>query len=372
VRIPSTKLPTTRRGYSDYDEPFTHHPARSHARLAPVNMPPASQTKPRRVLVLFNPRAGRAKARDLPDELVERLTRTGLLGEAVSDLAHACGEANRLHAAGELRAIVAAGGDGTIAEIVNRTDPGVPITTLPLGTENLLARHFGITNDVDAVAEMIVRRESVQLDVGRARTAAGERLFLLMASAGLDAEIVRRLHDARRGNISHWTYISPILAAAAHYEYPIVRISSPAESDDATDGMNFKAAASASQARWVVAFNLPCYAGMLPFLPDRAAKRTTPGQPSAGADGQLDLCRFDHGSFWHTLYYYVWLLLRRADRIATRHVEQLTHFRLEAANTNEQVPLQIDGDPAGYLPAEIDIIPGRLNLLIPASASNQQ
>lgn len=340
-------------------------------------MPHASQSTPRRVLVLFNPRAGRAKARDLPDELVVRLTRTGLLAEAVSDLAHACGEANRLHAAGELRAIVAAGGDGTIAEIVNRTDRGVPITTLPLGTENLLARHFGITSDVDAVADMIVRRASIQLDVGRAKTAAGERLFLLMASAGLDAEIVRRLHDARRGNISHWTYIWPILAAAATYEYPTVRITGlesaaelPAE---VTSGIENSPAVSSVDrlARWVVAFNLPCYAGMLPFLPDRAAKQTIPGQPSPGADGQLDLCRFDHGSFWHTLYYYVWLLLRRADRIATRHVEPLACFRLEAANASERVPLQIDGDPAGYLPVEIDVIPKRLRLLIPASTSKK-
>jgi diacylglycerol kinase family enzyme len=330
------------------------------------------------VLVLFNPRAGRAKARDVPDELVARLKRTGLAAEAVSDLARACGEANRWHAAGELRAIVAAGGDGTIAEIVNRTEPGVPITTIPLGTENLLARHFGITNDVDAVADLIVRRASVQLDVGRAKTATGERLFLLMASAGLDAEIVRRLHDARRGNISHWTYIWPILAAAATYEYPTVRITgieSPTALSAAEIGPGEGSTAASSiadrLARWVVAFNLPCYAGMLPFLPDRAAKQTIPGQPAPGADGQLDLCRFDHGSFWHTLYYYVWLLLRRADRIATRHVEPLGRFRLEAANAGERVPLQIDGDPAGYLPAEIDVIPGRFRLLVPASTGEQ-
>jgi diacylglycerol kinase (ATP) len=335
-------------------------------------MPHAPQVSPRRVLVLFNPRAGRAKARTLPDELVARLNRSGLIAEAVSDLALACSEANRLHAAGELRAIVAAGGDGTIAEVVNRTEPGVPITTLPLGTENLLARHFHIAADVDAVATIVERGESMRLDVGRATTVTGQRLFLLMASAGLDAEIVRRLHDARRGNISHWTYIRPILAAAATYEYPNVRITGSAlPVDDVVELPLRSPVVAASEpaadrfAHWVVAFNLPCYAGMLPFLPDRASKQANAGEPPPGADGQLDLCRFDHGSFWHTLYYYVWLLLRRADRIATRHVEPLSRFRLEAANANEQVPLQIDGDPAGYLPVEIDVLPGRMNLLVP-------
>lgn len=306
----------------------------------------------RRVIVLFNPHAGRAKARALPDELVSRLAEAGVAAEAVPDLADACGEANRLHRAGALRAIVAAGGDGTIAEVVNRTEPGVPIATLPLGTENLLARHHGIACDAAAVADTIARGRVVDLDVGRATTEAGSRLFLLMASAGLDAEIIRRLHAGRRGNISHWSYIAPILAAAATYRYPVVRIVGGESPGDEAVAERF--------ARWAVAFNLPCYAGMLRFLPEYGRDWTT-----RASDGRLDVCRFEHGGFWHTLYYYVWLLLGRAERIGTRHVEQFARMRLEAADASERIPLQVDGDPCGFLPAEIDVLAGRLRLIVP-------
>ncbi len=288
----------------------------------------------------------------MPGELVARLHACGFEAQLVTDLVRACRDANRLHEAGELRAIVAAGGDGTIAEIVNRTNPGVPITTLPLGTENLLARHFGIARDVGAVAATIAQGRSLQLDVGRVTTSAGQRLFLLMVSAGLDAEIIRRLHVARRGNISHWSYVGPILAAAATYRYPPIRLAN-ADPDAANS--------RETVAPWLVAFNLPCYAGMLRFLPDAGAELTRPGE-----DGQLDVCRFDRGGFWHTLYYYVWLLLGRAERIGTRRVERLGGFRLEAVDASEDVPLQIDGDAGGYLPADVDVLPGRLTLLVPA------
>lgn len=314
-------------------------------------------TMARRAIVLFNPRAGRAKVRALPEELVARLTHVGLAAEAVPDLADACGAANRWHAAGELRAIVAAGGDGTIAEVVNRTEPGVPITTLPLGTENLLARHFGIACDTAAVAETILSGKIVDLDVGRATTDAGSRLFLLMASAGLDAEIVRRLHAGRRGNISHGSYLAPILSAAATYRYPVVRILG-AESPGGE-------AVAERFARWAVAFNLPCYAGMLRFLPEDGRDWSV-----RASDGRLDLCRFERGGFWHTLYYYVWLLLGRAERIGTRHVDQFVRMRLEAAEANERTPLQVDGDPWGYLPAEIDVLPGRLTLIVPRGSKD--
>ena len=56
---------------------------------------------------------------------------------------------------GQLRVVVAAGGDGTAAEIVNRTPRGSPVAIFPLGTANLLANYLGIGHDPASVAEMI-------------------------------------------------------------------------------------------------------------------------------------------------------------------------------------------------------------------------
>ena len=87
------------------------------------------------------------------------------------------------------RCLVAVGGDGTVSALVNER-PSLPITVLPAGTENLVARHFGLRRDPHGLAGTIAAGRSVPVDVGQA---AGRR-FLLMAGFGFDADVVTRHH----------------------------------------------------------------------------------------------------------------------------------------------------------------------------------
>src|SRR4029450_10193597 len=102
-------------------------------------------------------------------------------------------------AARKLRAVVAAGGDGTVSLIANRTPPGTPLAILPLGTENLLARYLEVAADPQQLARLIAGGWCISLDAAQ----AGPRIFTLMAGCGFDAEVVRRLHRHRTGNIHH-------------------------------------------------------------------------------------------------------------------------------------------------------------------------
>src|SRR4051794_15992536 len=52
------------------------------------------------------------------------------------------------------RCLVAAGGDGTVAALINEC-PTRPITVLPAGTENLFARHFRVRPTPEVVAATI-------------------------------------------------------------------------------------------------------------------------------------------------------------------------------------------------------------------------
>ena len=119
-----------------------HVPRFSCRRLSPSRRFPAtpigwrSWSTPRLV-----PRRRRAWA----DRLAERLRQQGFKTELFTDLAAATSQANRWHAEGCLRTLVGAGGDGTAAELVNRTDEGVPMTLLPAGNSNLLARYFHLS-----------------------------------------------------------------------------------------------------------------------------------------------------------------------------------------------------------------------------------
>ena len=192
--------------------------------------------------------------------LCAELERVSLEPRQIENLDQLSSQTENLLSAGQLRAVVAAGGDGTIAEIVNRTPPGTPVAILPLGTENLLAKYLEIAAEPAAIAQMVADGWTTWIDAGR----ANGRLFLLMASVGFDAEVVRRLHAARAGNIRHSTYIKPILQTIRNYKYPKLRVHC---APTATGGNRV------IHCRWAFVFNVPRYGFGLRFAPQRRWRR---------------------------------------------------------------------------------------------------
>ena len=193
---------------------------------------------------------------------------------------------------GRLRAVVAAGGDGTLAEIVNRTEPDTPLAVYPLGTANLLSNYLAIVRQAKSFADMLAAAQAVRLDAGRVRPLAPDpapdqpgvppqpaadrsagRIFLITAGIGFDAAVVERLHKRRTGHIRFGSYLEPILTVVRNYSYPQLRCEWSLEGEDRVMDGNL-------HARWLFIQNLPCYAGGLNFAPNASA-----------TDGRLDVCR---------------------------------------------------------------------------------
>src|SRR5271154_3496617 len=93
----------------------------------------------RRLLVIFNPIAGR-RARQRLDEALAALARLGV--QTVVRETTAPGDAERFARAArccDFDAIAVAGGDGTMNEVVNGLeDPAMPVAILSFGTANVL------------------------------------------------------------------------------------------------------------------------------------------------------------------------------------------------------------------------------------------
>jgi diacylglycerol kinase family enzyme len=294
-----------------------------------------------RVLVVANPGAGARPRSAAIEELCKCLTSHGLLPQRVTDLEGLGPLAAHYHAAGQLRAIVAAGGDGTAAEIVNRTAPDVPVCVYPLGTANLLASYFHLQRDPEACARTLLEGATVRLDAG----SANGRIFLLMAGCGFDAEVVHRVHRKRNGShISYWTYARPILESIRSYRYPKLRIYHDSAAGDPQ-------AAPPHEVRWAFVVNLPCYAGGLQLAPE-----------AIGTDGLLNASTFRGGSFWHALRYLSCIALGQHRLLTDFRSSLVTRARIEA---DEQVPYQLDGDPGGVLPLSIEVVPERWTLVAP-------
>ena len=251
------------------------------------------------------------------------------------------------------RCLVAVGGDGTVAALLNE-QPAVPLTVLPAGTENLVAQHFGLRKNPDKLATTIAHAEPIRVDVG---LAAGRR-FLLMVGFGFDGDIVSRHHQGRvsdSGSVRpthRVAYVWPVLRSSFTYRFPpiTVRITDSGAEETLTGTTIF-------------VFNAPRYALGLPFAP--AARDD---------DGYLDLIVFRKPGPFQALYYLwkvFWGTHLDDSTVAHRRVKRVV------VTSEHRIPVQIDGDPGGFLPPQtagepsaawtVEVIPAALEVIAGSS-----
>src|SRR5262249_30186340 len=150
---------------------------------------------------------------------------------------------------------------------------------------------------------------------------------------------------SRRGNISRLSYIQPILESVRKYEYPEIRLYVDGSPTPAT-------------ARLAVIVNVPIYAlGM------------SVARSASGEDGILDVGMFRQGSAFQMVRYLCNLALGVHE--ALPDVESLSGRRVRI-ESDVPVPIQLDGDAAGFTPAEISVLPGALEVVVPAGPENQR
>lgn len=326
-----------------------------------VQSPPGWSECPK-VVVAVNPRAGSGPAGRAVDRLIQLIAARGGQPQRTGDIDEATDWAYQAAAARSLRALVAVGGDGTLNRLVNQVPRGTPLAVLPVGTENLLARQLGYRFDPEQLVATLEQRQLRFLDAGQ----INGRVFLLMASCGFDAEVVRRFHAARQGHIRRWHYAGHICRAMASYEFPQVQVYCDTSAEDGPQARGgaagaFRAAPNRAEfaGAWSFVSNLPCYGGGF---------RVSPG--AVADDGLLDLAVFRRGGVLAGLAYVAATRLGWQNHLAG---VQLRPVRRVTWTSEHPVPYQVDGDPGGWLPATIEVLPGHLAYLVPACspATNQ-
>lgn len=221
-----------------------------------------------------------------------------------------------------------------MGDLINR-HPDVPLALLPLGTENLLARYLEVPACGRTLAEMIAAGHRRRIDLCQVNS----RRFAIMASIGFDADVVHRTHARRRGNITKFSYLQPIWESFRSYRHPGLRLTCDGES-------------SPRSAKLAVLVNLPVYALGLKLAGS-----------ARDDDGLLDLRLFERGSAFHMLRYLSNIVLGGHERLGDVKTGRSAKIRVES---DVPVPIQVDGDPAGWTPATIEVLPGALDVFVPA------
>lgn len=318
-------------------------------------MAAASETKilsPERdqIIISLNPKAGRRSSKERAERLAQCLKDAGMQVEILTDLDLVAQKANELHRAGRLRALVGVGGDGTAAELTNRTEPGVPIALLAAGTANLLAKYLRYSFKPEKFAQMILAGKVKEIDAAQ----ANGRLFLAMIGCGFDAKVVEQVHHARMTNpkgahINYFSYVKPVFSVLFSYRFPKVRVEFLNE-DGTPTGETY-------DRQWVFLCSIPNYGWGVPLAPG-----------ANESDGLLNVCLWKGGSLWSGTILAILAQLGGMHRFWWRcKMKTGTNFRLTAAPNpkgEEAVPYQLDGDPGGNLPVDVKILKNRLTIFV--------
>jgi diacylglycerol kinase (ATP) len=296
-----------------------------------------------RIKIIVNPVSGEGRALRLAQAVAGLLRGQGCTVDLQET--QKSGDA-RLLAAGAagFGALAATGGDGTVNEILNGLPAeGAPaLAMLPSGTANVLAKELRLPRDPAGLARVLREGREAVWDLGIEHVSG--RKFLLFASAGYDAHVVHIFHAARSGPIRMWQYIYWGLKSILEFSAPRI-------------GVEIDGTRVTSDASWVTISNVASYGGPLVFTPRARPDNKTFEVMIQCARHRRDVVRMFFAAIlgWLSGFEY---------RTAGVTFHQARRVQLTSED-GRPVPVQVDGDPAGHLPGDFEIVPGGIRVLAP-------
>ena len=307
-----------------------------------------------RVVVIFNPIAGRSRGERVAQAAYKHLTDYGFEVELCSTSRSEDAMRISEKSAGDADIVVAVGGDGTINEVVNgmaryevhreqinanntimgrKIKPALGI--IPTGTVNVLALELGIPFQVKKACDIIAQNKRMPLDLGK----VNERWFTLMTGVGIDALTIHNIDLKIKKRFRELAFLGTGLKVGLASPMPEFLVRINGEEHLVT---------------FFVAGNSRYYGG-------RFAGMTPKADPT---DGLLDLLLFK-GTKRSSLAVF-WLgvptnLHLQNSKVLYLHGEKAELLPLD----HEQVVwFQTDGELAGQLPATVEIDHHALEVLV--------
>ena len=248
--------------------------------------------------------------------------------------------------------IIAYGGDGTIHEVVNglhdsKVSPLPELGIISVGTGGDFVKTLGLPKNLKEQIRIIANFHTRTVDVGHVeyRNQQGkkeERLFVNIIDAGLGAEVVRNLQGARKLFGRRLCYLTATVQACMTWSPRKVRIQMDHPADEK---------------RWpekilaIVIANGQYFGGGMPIAPSASAE-----------DGYFDLIVLGK---MHPLMIPIAVPLLYSRQVIRLPNVVTDRVRTLSLTSEENVNLEIDGEPIGSLPATFKVIPHYLTIKAP-------
>ncbi len=287
------------------------------------------------MIIVFNPAAGRRRVAALW-RVLDILATNGVRIDVMQTTArgHATQLARAAAEAGETM-VVAAGGDGTIAEVAQGL-AGFPtrLGIIPIGTANVLAHELGLPFAPRDVAAALALGRTRMIRPGVLTTPSGMRLFVQMVGAGFDADVVHDLPPRLKRALGRTAYVLQGMRGLAKYKFPRISLQ--------LDG-------TTTESGSVIVTKGRFYAGTYVLAGD--ADHARPG---------FHVAMFDGAGPAATLLYGAVLPTGLLARLPGVRILPAEHVEITGC---DGIPIQADGDAAGLTPISIRSAPAPLHIV---------
>ena len=284
--------------------------------------------------IIGNPNSGKAGSKNLLEDYAGILRSGGLKTEVLNT--EYPDHATELAAeVGPDRLVIAAGGDGTINEVVNGLHEDATLAILPLGTANVLARELGLPLDVEKACQRVLKGEKSRMDLGLATDRDGvERRFTFVAGIGFDANVIYSVTPRLKRYFKALAFVMSAFKVYTEEEFPAIHV---------IHGDTIYVS------QFVIIANGRRYGGDF---------RVTGSQTLAS--GELEAILVERIGALLRPDVLGRILARRPLNSSMRSVDA-TEFRARAPGA--EVPIQLDGELWGKLPMTFRILPEALKVI---------
>lgn len=236
---------------------------------------------------------------------------------------------------GSVDAVLVAGGDGSINETINAlAGSATPIGILPFGTVNVLAREMGIPLRPKEAARAFLSGRVESFDLGR----MGDRRFLLMASYGFDARILRSTPSWLKRIFGRYAYLIASFFLIPSYKNAPLQVVSENRDQPRT-------------AHFAIFSNSKCYAGNYVVAPDADMQDAQLDVTFFDCPGRIGLFRIFFAISLSRLEGKPWITRVRTPRLKVKpHAREL---------------FQVDGDPIVGEGDTISVEAGGIRVVVP-------
>ena len=234
--------------------------------------------------------------------------------------------------------IVAAGGDGTINEVVNGLAGSTAMLgLLPIGTVNVFAMELGLpSHSLELCWDIICGEHTRLVDL----PSANDKHFVQLAGVGLDAQVVKETSANLKRNFGPLSYLISA-AQIATRPPPRLRIESP---DTAVEEGSF-----------VLVGNGRRYGGPFPFFKQAVLD-----------DGLLDVVVFKQFGYFEIIKYLQDVFFSSEIRLPEVEYFQTRSLRV---TSEQEVPVELDGELVGSCPVTFQMHEHSLRVLTQAATT---